>query len=568
MRRGAWWIFAAACVLGALSLFWVTRVVVELDRGNVEEAWANEHRISMQRALWRMDASVGPQIAEAAMLRPWPLSEQDDTLAEQLMANDMNGVVNAEAQTADAIYPQLYFNVDPEEGFASPNVQYEGQTANALNAPQQGLQNIQVLAQIEEVTSYQELDARLGKATQQRELQISQSAVPRQQRAQSKVGANLDNDVEFNLRARNFNRGQQLAEVQDAILEPADPRIPVPLWVGGGDERRLIVCERREKGGPLTGFVLDWESLRARLLADVEDLFSEADLIPVASTEGEEYALATLPVRLVAEPLERPPYRLSGPLRLPLVLAWSAGLLTMLAVGFTLRSSLAYGEKRQRFASSVTHELRTPLTTFRMYSDMLVKGMVPPERTPEYASTLQNEADRLSHLVENVLTYAQLEEGRSSLRREAITLGELLARTRGPLEGRAARAEASLALEVAADGARILRTDAEAVGQILFNLVDNACKYGLGRERRIAVNVSALAERIRFEIRDDGPGVPVASERAIFKPFERERDAADPQPGIGLGLALARGLAEDLGGTLELVREGGVGATFRLELPA
>ena len=56
------------------------------------------------------------------MLRPWPLSQQDDTLAEQLMMNDMNGVVNVEAQTADAIYPQLYFNVDPEEGFESPTI--------------------------------------------------------------------------------------------------------------------------------------------------------------------------------------------------------------------------------------------------------------------------------------------------------------------------------------------------------------------------------------------------------------------------------------------------------------
>ena len=82
-----------------------------------------------------------------------------------------------------------------------------------------------------------------------------------------------------------------------------------------------------------------------------------------------------------------------------------------------LRASIAFGERRSRFASAVTHELRTPLTTFRMYSEMLADDMVPDEgQRRVYLATLKEESGRLATLVENVLTYARLEEGRFARR--------------------------------------------------------------------------------------------------------------------------------------------------------
>ena len=78
-----------------------------------------------------------------------------------------------------------------------------------------------------------------------------------------------------------------------------------------------------------------------------------------------------------------------------------------------LAGVVALSERRAAFVSSVTHELRTPLTTFRMYADMLARGMVPDaERRQQYLETLRTEAERLTHLVENVLSYARLERGR------------------------------------------------------------------------------------------------------------------------------------------------------------
>jgi signal transduction histidine kinase len=115
-----------------------------------------------------------------------------------------------------------------------------------------------------------------------------------------------------------------------------------------------------------------------------------------------------------------------------------------------------------------------------------------------------------------------------------------------------------------------LKTDPEAVSQILFNLVDNACKYGRG-EGGGAVELSAQAAGrvLHLRVRDRGVGVPRRSRRAIFQAFDRGgRDVSDAHPGVGLGLALARGLARDLGGDLVLEpTPGGPGATFCLWLP-
>src|SRR5690606_36772223 len=135
-------------------------------------------------------------------------------------------------------------------------------------------------------------------------------------------------------------------------------------------------------------------------------------------------------------------------------------------------------ERRGAFVSAVTHELRTPLTTFRMYAEMLADNMIPSAQTrQQYLETLRVEADRLAHLVENVLAYAKLERGRQGQRREPTTLLHLVEHAEPRFRERAAQAKMQWVLETN-DAAEVpLRTDPAAVEQILFNLVDNACKY-------------------------------------------------------------------------------------------
>ena len=116
--------------------------------------------------------------------------------------------------------------------------------------------------------------------------------------------------------------------------------------------------------------------------------------------------------------------------------------------------------------------------------------------------------------------------------------------------------------------AAIVETDAAAVEQILFNLVDNACKYAAtASDRRIQLQVSLSPRYVELSIVDHGPGIDSAMARRLFKPFSKSANqAAHSAPGVGLGLALSRRLAIQLGGRLDWVPEND-GASFVLRIP-
>ena len=114
-----------------------------------------------------------------------------------------------------------------------------------------------------------------------------------------------------------------------------------------------------------------------------------------------------------------------------------------------------------------------------------------------------------------------------------------------------------------------LRVDRSAVERILFNLVDNACKYArAASDRRIHLDVEADDRAVRLTVSDHGPGIEPRELRRLFRPFHKSaRDAAQSAPGVGLGLALSRRLARALGGELTVLRDRPVGAAFCLRLP-
>ncbi|MCL4191805.1 MAG: HAMP domain-containing histidine kinase, partial [Thermoguttaceae bacterium] len=222
------------------------------------------------------------------------------------------------------------------------------------------------------------------------------------------------------------------------------------------------------------------------------------------------------------------------------------------------------------FVSAVTHELRTPLTTFHMYTEMLAEGMVSePQRRQEYLDTLRREATRLTHLVENVLAYARLERGRANGRVERFTLGSLLDQLVPRLAEHARHSgmEVTSELDAAARGATV-RANASAVEQIVFNLVDNACKYAASAsDRRIHLAAHRNGSQVELRISDHGPGIAPSAAKRLFRPFSKSaREAAHSAPGVGLGLALSRRLARDMGADLALDRRS-EGASFVLTLP-
>jgi len=326
------------------------------------------------------------------------------------------------------------------------------------------------------------------------------------------------------------------------------------------------------------GVWLDWPALRASLLREITDLFPDAKLEPAANatagTRPDDDALrfAALPVRLVPGAIQLPPLPFWTPLRRSLGIALACVLLAAVAVGLVLFGTVALSERRADFVSAVTHELRTPLTTFRLYSEMLADGMVTDEaQRKTYLDTLTGEAGRLSHLVENVLAYAQLERGSAKARAENITIGELLDRILPRLQQRADDCSMKVLVEASdADLKTKLHVDAAAVEQILFNLVDNACKYAAPRAAQPVIHLEAdtSGKFAMLSVRDHGGGISRSERRRIFHPFHKSADqAAHSAPGVGLGLALCRRLATALGGAITLDATHKDGACFMLRLP-
>ncbi len=354
-----------------------------------------------------------------------------------------------------------------------------------------------------------------------------------------------------------------------------------PLWVGD----KLILARRVETNDRevIQCCWLNWEKISQALAQEVADILPDARFEPIHDPQRIKLgrALATLPVQLVVNTSEMlstlelssdtalRPNQPSG-LRMSLAIAWGCLLLTAIAGALVLGGLMRLSERRGAFVSAVTHELRTPLTTFRMYAEMLAENMVPSaEKRQKYAETLKIEAERLSHLVENVLQFARIERGRGKTRRESIAVGQMFERFAARLSARAEQAGMCLVDELPeAVAKQILHTDPAAIEQILFNLVDNACKYARSAsDLRIELGGELSPTRIRLYVSDHGPGIAAADRRRMFLPFSKsDQDAADTVQGVGLGLALCRRMARSLGGSLQLV-ESTSGARFVLELP-
>lgn len=345
-----------------------------------------------------------------------------------------------------------------------------------------------------------------------------------------------------------------------------------PVWMGTA----LVLARRVSVGGRdyVQGCWLDWPVIEKWLVESVNDLLPRADLEP-SPAEGTYEAgrmLAGLPVRLVPGEVTGNPTSRLTPMQLSLVIAWSCLILAAAAVAALLRGALSLSERRGAFVSAVTHELRTPLTTLRMYTEMLAEDMVSSaEKARGYVLTLRQEAERLGRLVENVLAYAGLEARRARGRVETATVGELIERVKDRLLQRAEQSGMKLVVGCEAEMLSVrARADRSAVEQILFNLVDNACKYAASAaNREIHLEAGRRGRSVFLRVRDHGPGIAKRDARRLFRPFSKSAwEAAHSASGVGLGLALSRRLARRLGGDLRLDENASEGASFVLTLPA
>ncbi|BDG10762.1 ATP-binding protein [Anaeromyxobacter paludicola] len=224
-------------------------------------------------------------------------------------------------------------------------------------------------------------------------------------------------------------------------------------------------------------------------------------------------------------------------------------------------------ERQRRFTADASHELRTPLTAMRSVGEVALQRGHGAADYREVIGSMLEEADRLTALVEGLLTLARADSGRIPATRERVDLGALASGVVEHLRVLAEEKGQALTLDCPAGVAA--RCDPALVRQALVNLLDNAIKYTpAGGAIRVGAALLPSGEA-GLQVKDDGPGIAAAHLERIFDRFYRVDPARSKQEGgIGLGLAIARSVALAGGGRIEVESAPGSGSLFRVVLPA
>ncbi|MEQ8845082.1 MAG: HAMP domain-containing sensor histidine kinase [Phycisphaerales bacterium] len=581
VRRIIPWLLYVVCALAVLEgLGYAAYKALDLQRQQREEE-------ATRLALWRMDSALTALLA-AESARPY-FHYQPFHAAERAYSAMLGPIEPGEVLVPSPLltevppFVRLHFEIGPD---------------GALSSPQAPEGNLRDLAEAEYVASDDVI------AAEALRLMLAELL---QARARSDVAMGLEpapaEEGGADWLARNrFAAAAQLAEPPDiATREPKadaevldemaelprsqapqpqqrqtplsqqarDPEIHLgPLsasWLAGDE---LVLVREVQVGGTTLrqGVWLDWPSLRNWLLDQVRDLAPDAGLAPGA---GEARSLAVIPATLSVRSGGSVLAEIRSPLGIVLLLTWCAALLAIVAIGVVLRLATSLAERRGRFVAAVTHELRTPMTSVRLYADLLESDASSDgRRRAEFAATLRQEAQRLSGIIENVLDYARLGRKRSNGQRAEAKVGQIVQCVREEQSAAVERAGMTLDIQIdPADASRTLLANDEAVVRIVSNLIENACKYAHPHTKPVVELLIRSSDiQVALTVRDWGPGVPRRERGRVFEAFYRASATELEQSGLGLGLAVSRGMAERLGGRLTIDRTP-VGASFTLTVP-
>lgn len=547
-NRNCWiWIAFACCAcLVAAAMLWLTRSVIHTERERAIAEIRAELQERVRLSLWRMDSlGASALLEENAIPAQLFLSEPVTTLPALARFESPDGAAIRGTGDPDSLalcgtlLPGLVTNAKKiEEETPKPE---DSEKKDSYVAP---------------------LESKLKGGA---EVQTAANNAEKMKRsswlAESLSKQNLSYGAELD---QSEPRQQNAGRRDDGAANPIGDF--KPLWFEGS---LFLIRRGMTFANYAQGTLVDEEKLKALLLAEARQLLPAATLIRVEREPDDSFVLASFPFKLVPGNIGAKPSSIPKTISASLLVGWLAVLVALLAAYFLIANVMKLSERRASFVSAVTHELRTPLTTFRLYSDMLSSGAVKEEKRPAYLSVLSREADRLSHLVENVLAFSKIERGSARSTVSETELNGLLESFRERFSTRLEAANLSLNLAPSEPIAATL--DTSALEHILFNLIDNAAKYAAASDPpTVDLTARIRKGRIEISVTDNGPGISGAECSRVFRPFHKSAEqAAETKPGVGLGLALSKRLAQSMGGKLacRTREDGGTGACFVLSLP-
>ncbi len=256
------------------------------------------------------------------------------------------------------------------------------------------------------------------------------------------------------------------------------------------------------------------------------------------------------------------------------MLAQIGGLsgLFILLVWLTIRAARLLGAERLllahqlNFVAAVSHELRTPIAAVRALAETIERGVVhEPDDQHEYAKLIMSESDRLTQLVNNILDVARAPSAGRALALQPVALDKAVAAAVATVS--LAAAQRGIVITVRTQATPVVNGNVQALERIVYNLLDNAVKYS-GTAREIVVTIAADATHASVTVQDFGIGIAPDEHARIFQRFYRVGDELTREyPGVGLGLAIVRELAEALGGSVSVESALGKGSAFTVTLP-
>jgi two-component system, OmpR family, sensor histidine kinase KdpD len=220
---------------------------------------------------------------------------------------------------------------------------------------------------------------------------------------------------------------------------------------------------------------------------------------------------------------------------------------------------------RTALLAAVSHDLRTPLASAKAAVTSLRSPDVnwDAEDHDELLATADESLDRLTHLVDNLLDMSRLQAGALSLFPRPVGLDEIVSRALDNLDGRYAAAQ-GIRVDIP-ESLPEISVDPAILERVIVNLTENALRYS-PVDKPPLLTASALGDRVELRVVDRGPGIPESDRDRMFVPFQRLGDT-DNTTGVGLGLALSRGLTEAMGGSLTPEETPGGGLTMTVTLP-